>query len=298
MKKLKVKTRNTKSKLFNTIAIIGVGLIGGSIGLAVKNKKLADKVIGLGRSELSLKKALKKGAVDEISIDKAKVKDADLVILATPVGQIIPLIKEILPHLKKGTLVTDVGSTKRKIMYEVGKFLPKNINFIGGHPLAGSEKSGVEFADKNLFQNSICFLIPDKKRITEKSFEKTKKFWEKLGAKLISTSAEEHDFLVAGISHLPHIVSIALINSVSDVKCMKKDITEFAGQGWKDTTRISAGSPEVWLDILSSNADKLLVFIKQFDKQWQQIKTSLQKKNWEELISILKQACKESSISD
>ena len=289
MQKSKVKIQNSN---FNTIAIIGVGLIGGSIGLAVKKRKLANKLIGIGRREISLQKALKRGAIDEIALDKSKVKDADLVILATPIGKIVPLIKELIPYLKKGTIITDVGSTKREIMNDIHKFLPIGINFIGGHPLAGSEKNGVIFANENLFEKSICFLIPYNNQNISKPFKKLKSFWEKLGANTIVISAEEHDFLVGGISHLPHILAVALVNSMSDVKWKKKYVTEFAGRGWKDTTRISGGLPEVWIDILYSNRSNLLMFMEKFDKQWNRIKESLQKKKYKELEKILKHAYK------
>lgn len=290
MKNRKSKIKNKNGKLFNTIAIVGVGLIGGSIGLAVKKRKLADKVIGLGRSELSLKKALKKKAVDEISLDKSKVKDADLVILAVAVSKIIPLIKELLPHLKEGTIITDVGSTKKKIMDEMEKTLPSNVCFIGGHPLSGSEKSGVEFADADLFKKSICFLIPGNNIKTEESLRKLKSFWKALGARTIMISSDEHDFIVAGVSHLPHIVAVALVNSVSGVSWGNKKITEFSGQGWRDTTRISRGSPEIWVDIFSSNRNKLLLFMKKFEKEWKIIKRSLEKKDFQKLKRALEQA--------
>lgn len=276
--------------MFNKIAIIGVGLIGGSIGLAAKKKKLTSKVIGIGRSELSLKKALKKKAVDEISLDKSKVKDADLVIIATPVGKIVSLVKELIPYLKKGTIITDVGSTKREIMDDIHKFLPQGISFMGGHPLAGSEKNGVEFADSNLFEKSICFLIPYNNQNATKPFKKLKSFWGKLGANTIIISAEEHDFLMAGISHLPHIIAVALVNSMSGVKWRKKDITEFAGQGWKDTTRISGGLPEVWFDILSSNRSNLLIFMEKFNKELERIRKSLEESDFQKLKRTLKQA--------
>jgi len=275
-------------KLFNTIAIVGVGLIGGSIGLTVKKRKLADKIIGLGRSKLSLKKALKKKAVDEISLDKSKVKDADLVIFATPVSKIVPLVKELLPYFKKGVVITDVGSTKREITKGLDKILPPDIPFIGAHPLAGSEKHGVEFSSAELFEKNICFLVPRKN--IAKPFSKIKKFWKKLGANPIAISAEEHDFLMAGISHFPHIVAVALVNSLSGVNWRGKNITTFSGQGWKDTTRIAEGLPEVWLDIFLSNADKLVIFMEKFDKEWDQIKTSLQEKEFNKLKRILEQA--------
>ncbi|MDD5454492.1 MAG: prephenate dehydrogenase [Candidatus Ratteibacteria bacterium] len=279
--------------LFKKIAIIGVGLIGGSIGLAVKKRKLADRVIGIGRSELSLQKALKKKAVDEISLDKSKVKNADLIILAAPVHKIPPLIKELLPYFKKGTIITDVGSTKQEIIEGLDKFLSPGVSFIGGHPLAGSEKNSVEFANADLFEKSICFLVPFKS--TQKTLKKLKKFWEKLGACPIVISAEEHDFLVAGISHLPHIVAVALVNSLAGVNWRGKNITEFAGQGWKDTTRISGGLPEIWMDIFSSNADKLKIFVKKFDKQWKDIRDSLLKKDFKKLKIILEKAQRKSS---
>lgn len=278
------------TKLFNTIAIVGVGLIGGSIGLAAKKRKLADKIIGLGRSEFSLKKALKKKAIDEISLDKSKVKEADLVILATPVSKIVPLVKELLPYLKKGAVITDVGSTKREITRGLDKILPPDILFIGTHPLAGREKHGVEFSSADLFKKTICFLVPSKNKNATKPFLKIKKFWKMLGANPIAISAEEHDFLVAGISHLPHIIAVTLVNSLSGINLRGKNITEFAGKGWRDTTRIAGGLPEVWLDIFSSNADKLLIFMEKFDKEWNKIKLSLRRENLKTLKEILEQA--------
>lgn len=282
-----------KSK-FEKIAIIGVGLIGGSIGLAVKKKKLADKVLGVGRRKSSLEKALKKGAVDEITLDKSKLRDCGLVILATPVGSIIPLVKEILPYLNKGVIVTDVGSTKREIMKEVERILPSSIHFIGAHPLAGREKSGVEFADADLFEDSICFLISGEESKINESLEKLKDFWIVLGASPIIISSGEHDFLMAGVSHLPHVVSVALANSVSGVNWRGKNITEFAGQGWKDTTRISKGSPEVWADILFSNGEKILLFLEKFSDELALIKNSLSQKNFEALKKILEKVYKTS----
>lgn len=283
---------------FNTIAIVGVGLIGGSIGLAVKKKNLCDKIIGIGRNEVSLKKALKKGAIDEVTMDKSGVKDADLVILATPVGSIVPLIKELIPHLKEGTVITDVGSTKGKIMDEVEKILPQSVNFIGGHPLAGSEKSGVESASADLFEKSICFLIPHKSIDAEQSLRNLKSFWRALGANPIVIPAEMHDFLVAGISHLPHIVAVALVNSLEDASWEGKKITEFAGQGWRDATRISRGSPDIWIDILFSNRDELLTFMGKFDEEWNRIKKSLEEKDFQKLKRALEQASKDSNLKD
>ena len=137
---------------------------------------------------------------------------------------------------------------------------------------------------------SICFLIPYNNQNATKPFKKLKSFWEKLGANTIVISAEEHDFIAAGVSHLPHIVAVALVNSLSNVKWQGKDITNFAGQGWKDTTRIAKGLPEIWIDIFSSNTDELLLFIEKFDKQWNGIKKSLQGENFKKLREILEQA--------
>ena len=277
-------TKNKKNK-FNTIAIVGIGLIGGSIGLAVKKKNLADKVIGIGRRKSSLKKALDKKTVDKITLDKSRVKDADLIILSVPVGKIVPLIKELVPYFKKGTVITDVGSTKKEITDKLKNFLPKGINFIGGHPMAGSEKSGVEAASAKLFEKSVCFLVPCKN--TDASLKKLGELWKQLGAKPIVISAQEHDFLVAGISHLPHIAAIALVNSVYGIKCRQREITEFAGQGWKDTTRISRGSPEIWADIFYSNADKILLFMEKFSKEWEKIEKALCERNYEKILKTI-----------
>lgn len=276
--------------LFKKIAIIGVGLLGGSIGLGVRKRNLAEEIIGIGRNESSLQKALKRGAVDEITMSISKVRDADLIIPATPVKSIPQIVKGLFPFAKKGAIINDVGSTKLEIVREIEKITPLGVHFVGGHPLAGSEKKGVEFADSDLFEGSICFLTPLKMEREGEAVKLLEKFWRALGAKPAIISPQVHDFLVAGISHLPHLVAVSLVNAILPMKLESKRLIEFAGQGWKDTTRISKGSPELWIDILSTNREEILRFIEKFDEEWDKIKNFLEEEKWEELKRALSRA--------
>lgn len=271
-------------KKIGTLTIIGVGLIGGSIARKVKAKNLAAKIVGFGRKKSSLDKVFKSKVVDEATLSFGKaVKNADVVIIATPVGVIPFFLKKCRQHCKAGCIVTDVGSTKAEISGYADKILGKGIFFVGGHPMAGSEKKSFEYSRADLFDNSICFLTKTKKT-SKDALEKIELFWRQLGAKIVIISPKEHDRITAQISHLPHIAAVSLINSASN-SSMK-----FAGNGFKDTTRIASSDADIWLDIFFSNQDSILKSIDEFIKNLRQIKDEIKNKKRTELRRFLERA--------
>ena len=249
------------------VAIVGVGLIGGSIGLALKKRHLVKEVIGIGRRKESIDEALKLGAVDRATLDLEEgMKNADLCIVATPVDIIPEMVKRMLSHFPQGAIITDVGSTKEQIVKEVDKILhpkghkPKAVSFVGGHPMAGSEKRGAESAEADLFEKSVCILTPGEKSSSE-SLDVVRSLWESIGAEVLVMKPEEHDFLVAAVSHLPHLVASALVNLVGELKEKDERILSLAASGFKDTTRIAGSSPQLWQDICLTNKKNIAAMI-------------------------------------
>ncbi|MDI6758611.1 MAG: prephenate dehydrogenase/arogenate dehydrogenase family protein [Candidatus Omnitrophota bacterium] len=269
-------------KLFNKIAIIGVGLIGGSIALALKKRGLVEKIVGVARHKKSLLLAKKIGAIDEGSQSINIIKGSDLIILAAPINTILKTAQKISKVASPKAIVSDVGSTKELIVSRLEKFFP---NFIGGHPLAGSEKKGIINAHPEIFKGSLCILTPTK--LTDsKALNKIKALWHQLGAKVILISAHDHDEILSFISHLAHAAAFSLVKSVPD------KFLEFASTGFKDTTRIAASESEIWSDILLSNQKNVLKAITLFQANLLKIKTAIQKNNKRQLSSILNSARK------
>lgn len=271
-------------KRLNKITIIGVGLIGGSMGLAIKAKGLARKVVGVGHRKSSIDRAVRLRTVDEGTLNLAKgVEDADIVVLATPILSMVKLVKKIAPHLKRGCIVTDVGSTKRRITQEMDKLVPKGVNFIGGHPMAGSEKRGVDQARRGLFKDSICILT--KTKVTkESSLRAIKDLWLALGAKIIILSPEVHDRVISEISHLPHMVIFSMLNSID-----KKSLV-FASTGLYDATRIASSDAKIWRDIAVSNKIEILKSISRFKKNLSILEKGIKREDGAALLKAFKNA--------
>ena len=270
--------------MFKKIAIVGVGLIGGSIGLAVKKRKLAKKIIGVARRESSRQKALKFKAVDKATLNLAEaVKDADLVIIASPVGKIVDLAGGAVKFMKKGAILTDVGSAKRQIVREIERFADKKVNFIGAHPMAGSEKSGVENATPLIFDKAPL-IITKTKNTNKKALLRLKKFWENLGCRTFLLSPEEHDMYVSLASYLPHVVSFALSSSQT------KNSLRFAVASFKDMTRVSSSDPELWKDIFLSARPSVLKSIRVFSKEVKALEKAIRKKDKKAVERFLRKA--------
>ncbi|MEW6008047.1 MAG: prephenate dehydrogenase [Candidatus Omnitrophota bacterium] len=270
-------------KLFNKITIIGVGLIGGSLGLAIKKKRIASKVVGFFRKKKSAKLAKKMHMVDVVSFSlNQAVKDADLVILATPVETIKSIAKKIVGVMKPGSILIDVGSTKKEIVQILGKLTSKKkISFLGCHPMAGSEKSGLIFAKPDLFEDSICFLTSKNKN---SAITKIKNFWTKLGAKVVILEPAVHDKIVAEVSHLSHIISFALIN------CINNSYLRFSGPGLRESSRLASSDSIMWRDIALSNKDEILRALKQFKASLNLIENLIAKKESRALEKFLLKA--------
>ena len=271
---------------FKKIAIIGVGLIGGSIGLAVKKRKLADEVVGICRRDASLQKAIKYKSVDKATLDLEEgLRGADLVIIATPVGKIIDRAGEIIKYAKDKKILTDVGSTKKEIVTQVEKMCPSNIKFVGTHPMAGSEKSGVKSASDNLFEGSLCIITRTEKTDNE-ALDRLKKFWVELGATCKELSPDKHDHYISFVSHLPHIAAIALTIALD----RDRESLKYAATGFKDTTRIASSNPELWKDIFESNKKAVLESLHIYITTLEGIERNIRNGDSESLIGYLQKA--------
>jgi prephenate dehydrogenase len=267
-------------KLFNKVAIVGVGLIGGSMGQAIKRNNLADEVVGISRHKKNLLLAEQRGAIDRGSQALGIVKDADLVILATPVNTIINLAPAISKIVGKECIVTDVGSTKKEIVIALEKFFP---HYLGSHPLAGSEKRSIVYACPDIFKDSLCVLTPTK-NTSRKARNLIKILWSKLGAKTVFLTPSKHDEILSFTSHLPHAVACSLIDVIP------KRYLKFSSTGLKDTTRIAASDSELWADILLSNQQNILKAIALLQNNFNRISRAIRNKDRERLIKILKKA--------
>jgi prephenate dehydrogenase len=269
---------------WNTVAIVGVGLIGGSIGLALRSRGLAGRVIGIGRRPESLRKAMEVGAVTETSLHLGEsIHAADLIVFATPVDRIAPAILEAARHFSKKALITDAGSTKAEMIGELDKALPPKTRFIGGHPLAGGEKAGPEFATADLFEGRVAIVTPTE-RSSRAVVREASEFWASLGSQVITMSPEEHDEAVAAISHLPHLLASALARGTP------KERLELAASGWRDTTRIAAGDAELWTQILLANRRNVLKSLARFEKTVSRFKDALKNDDPAALKRLLAEA--------
>lgn len=233
------------------LSILGVGLLGGSLGLAYRGVASDCRIIGYGHRRSTLQAALDRRAIDEAYEDPAEaVRGADLVVLCTPVGLFEELLTRIAPVLSPGAIVTDVGSTKRSVVSAGERLMPPHARFVGSHPMAGSEKRGVEHADPRLFQGALCILTPTP-RTDPDALATVDGFWRSLGMRTATTTPEDHDRRVCDVSHLPHAVAAAMVMLQDD------ESLPLAGKGFLDATRIAAGDGALWRDILTDNADNV-----------------------------------------
>jgi len=257
------------------IALVGVGLLGGSVGLAVRQRRLAAQVVGYVRRQASIEECVKAGAVDSATMVLAQaVENADLVILGTPIGQMLDLTKQMLPSLKRGAVVTDVGSVKGQPAQELTTLIANaGACFIGSHPMAGAEKMGVSAARADLFQNAVCVVSPTPKSPAAE-VKKLEEFWKELGGKPLRLKPDLHDELVSRSSHLPHVVAAELANYVLS-PALPKHQAQLCATGFRDMTRIASGSPEMWRDISIANSKHLSQVLGVFIEDLQEFQLAL-----------------------
>ena len=275
---------------FQKITIVGVGLLGGSLGLAIKRRRLARQVCGYVRRAATIKECKRIGALDSATTDLlAAVAGADLVILCTPLSQMRLLVEQMRPALKRGAIVTDVGSVKGSVVKEVEALVAKSgAHFVGGHPMAGGEKQGVLAAQADLFERAICVVTPTR-RTDRAALLKVEKFWKDVGARLLRTTPEAHDALVSRSSHLPHLLAATLANLVLDPK-LPREQPSVCATGFRDTTRIASGSPEMWRDIALTNRKYLNQALGRFISELGKFQAVLQRGDAKAIASFFETA--------
>lgn len=266
------------------VAILGLGLIGGSLALALQENGLVDEVIGLDRKKENLDIALERKAINWGTSDFIKgVKEADLIIIATPVRTIIQVLKQVIPYLKPGCLITDVGSTKLKVVEEVEAILPSHLSFVGGHPMAGSEQSGMRAAKSEMFQGAAYIFTPTEKTNRE-NLNILQKLIRGIGCRIIEMTPQEHDLAVASISHLPHILAVSLVSLVGKLSQDNAELFSLAAGGFRDTTRVASSHPVMWRDICLTNKDGILKILEEFENILQETKKMILEENSGDLL--------------
>lgn len=263
---------------FHKVSIIGVGLIGASLGLAMRKRALCENIHGFGRNEGNLLRAKEKGIIDSYSLDLKEVcEDSDLIVLSTPVGVFLEIVKNISPYLKKSSIIIDVGSVKGRLVYEIETIIPEGVSYVGTHPIAGSDKSGIDDARPELFEGARCIITPTDK--TDKNaLEKVMHLWQRVGCHVELMDPMRHDEIYGAVSHLPHVIAYSLVNAIGDID---SEFIKYAGQGFKDTTRIALSSPEMWRDIVIYNRENLLRFLEAFKENIEKIKGLIEKSDAE-----------------
>ncbi len=262
------------------ITIVGLGLIGGSLGMAVKRRRPSIRITGFSRKSSTLRQALRRRAIDEgIGDLERAVRRADLVVLATPVDRIVPLARRCAKVMPKGSVITDVGSTKGAIVSAL-RTLPRGIAFVGGHPIAGSERRGIGAADAKLFDGSLCILTPT--AATPKAALRTvQALWRPLVGKIVVISPARHDAALAGISHLPHLLASALLQTVQRPPLPRTP------RSFLDMTRITLSDPDLWDDIFATNRPALLVRMDAFTAQWRRLRALVRRGDRAALRALL-----------
>ncbi len=265
---------------FRQVAIVGVGLIGGSLGMILKRQGLADRVVGVGRSLGNLDLAVQRGAIDAYERDpKAAMPGTELVILATPVESYATHLKEWGSLLEPGTIVSDVGSVKGSLVEQVESLIPAGVHFVGAHPIAGKETSGVGAGSVDLFTGALCMITPTA-NTDPQAVLTVQQVWEATGSVVRSIDPFVHDWILGAVSHLPHVAAFALMNALMNLQQQgNAELLEYSGGGLRDATRIAASSPEMWRDIFLGNHENLLIMIEALEKELQRFKALIQAKD-------------------
>jgi len=260
---------------FKHVAIIGVGLIGGSLGMILRRQGLADQVVGVGRRVENLKTAVALGAIDRYVADPTEgVRGADLVVLATPVDTYDRHLKEWAHCLAPGAIVSDVGSVKGTLVEQSEAAMPAGVHFVGAHPIAGKEKTGVAAGSDQLFKGARCILTPTT-RTDSTALARVTQLWEQTGSIVLTMDPHLHDQILGAVSHLPHVAAFALMNALADLRDQRLpslDLARHSGGGLRDTTRIAASSPEMWRDIFLWNRDNVVAYIERYIQTLEELK--------------------------
>ncbi|HZV97727.1 MAG TPA: prephenate dehydrogenase/arogenate dehydrogenase family protein [Methylophilaceae bacterium] len=276
----------------NKLVIFGVGLIGGSLALALKRQGYVHQIVGVGRKDESLQTALDLKVIDAAEADPAiAVADADMVVIATPVAQTASIFTALAPHLHHNTIVTDVGSTKGDVIQHAAAILgEKSSQFVPGHPIAGAEKSGVSAARAELFENKTVVLTPTGKT-GARALKQVHELWKAAGARTTEMTAAKHDSIFAAVSHLPHLLAFALVDEIA-ARPNAAELFSFAASGFRDFTRIAGSSPEMWRDISLANREALLTELSAYQLELAALTSLLQNSDGTGLQALFERASK------
>lgn len=281
-----------KTTVLTKLVIFGVGLIGGSFALALRSAGLVRHIVGIGRSQQNLQFALTHGIIDEIGVDLATaLHNADVVLLAMPVGQTAHVMAQIAMHLQANTIITDAGSTKQEIIAAARHHLPmqNRHHFVPGHPIAGTEESGAQAAQATLYASKHIILTPLPETSTD-AIQKIRQLWQACGAQVSIMSADEHDEILAATSHLPHILAFTMMNHLCHSSSDLVNLLRFAGSGLRDFTRIASSSPEMWRDICLANREPLLKQIDRYHHELKSLQELLESSDGQSLENFFSQA--------
>ena len=283
--------KDPDSKLADRVAIIGVGMIGGSLARALRDAGACGRITGCGRSRENLQRALDLGVIDESSIDvAAAVAEADLIVLASPLASTEPLLKAMRDSIRAGAILTDVGSAKGCVVDAARRVLKKEQlrNLVPGHPIAGKEKSGVEHASPDLFVDHLVIITPLPETDPE-PLQRVRRMWELTGARLVEMDIHTHDAILAATSHLPHMLAYALVDCLANMQ-ESEEIFRYAAGGFADFTRIASSNPEMWHDICLGNRDNLIVMLDRFRDHLDGIRTAITRNDSRLLLEIFTRA--------
>ena len=271
------------------VAIIGIGLIGASIALAARHHKSESRIALYDRDEAVRKTAQDLNIGDEICADSAAcVADADLVILAVPVGAMKAVMNEIKDHLKQGAIITDTGSTKRSVIRDIGPLIPSACHLVAGHPLAGTEFSGPEAGFPSLFDGRYWLIIPGE--TPQEKVSQLEQFLSALGAMTEQMGADYHDRILALTSHLPHLIAYTIVGTATDLEQdLKNDVIRFSASGFRDFTRIAASDPVMWRDVFINNDEAILEMLQRFNEDLSYLQRAIRWKEGDKLFELFSQ---------
>ncbi|NRQ18817.1 prephenate/arogenate dehydrogenase family protein [Ensifer sesbaniae] len=272
---------------FETIALIGIGLIGSSIAREIREKQLAGTLVVSTRSEATLKRTQELGLGDRYTLSAADaVRDADLVIVSVPVGASGAVAAEIAAHLKPGAIVTDVGSTKGSVIAQMTPHLPETVHFVPGHPIAGTEHSGPDAGFVGLFRGRWCILTPPEGADGE-AVARLRRFWETLGSMVEEMDAEHHDKVLAIVSHLPHIIAYNIVGTADDLETVtESEVIKYSASGFRDFTRLAASDPTMWRDVCLHNKDAILEMLARFSEDLAYLQRAIRWGDGEKLFDL------------
>lgn len=272
------------------LAVVGVGLIGGSLALALKEAGAVGHVVGIGRGLPNLETALKLGVVDSITQKLADgVAGADVVFLATPVQSLGSVAEQAMAHLKPGAIITDGGSVKQAVIDAVEPHLRADVHFVPGHPIAGTENSGAEAAFATLYRDRRCILTPTE-RTADEALERIRRMWQIVGSQVVVMAVDKHDRVLAAISHLPHMVAYALVNAVGAYDRYDENVLEYSAGGFRDFTRIASSDPTMWRDIALTNREALIEMMEQFETFFAELKEDVASGSAERLFEFFRRS--------